>query len=90
MLIEQVVRQGRQREREGESRQAGDPQVEARAGQVGGSELFFPIMDPACLDTAKERPVNSVMARTEDGMILGLAHCLKEMGWLVFPCNYDV
>ena len=23
-------------------------------------------------------------------MIVGLAHCLKEMGWLVFPCRYDV
>ena len=52
--------------------------------------MFFPIMDPARLDTAKERPVNSVMARTEDGMIVGLAHCLKEMGWLVFPYCYEV
>ena len=29
------------REREGESRQAGDPQVEVRVGQVGRSELFL-------------------------------------------------
>ena len=32
----------RERKREGESRQAGDPQLEARAGQVGGSESSSP------------------------------------------------
>ena len=42
------------------------------------------------MGTAKERPAYIVTARTEDGMIVGLAHCLKEMEWLVFPWRYEV